>query len=221
MIAATAAVMRRRGYLGTRYLDVSQAARVPMSSLQYHFHSIEELRREALCHLILYRAEVMHERIQQAGSPWARIEAVIDETCSSFDAEDVPTWFLWLEQRQGGRDHPAIEKARAHARQVFVEDVSAAIRDGLQSGEFTIDAPIRELLREIAAIISGLLDQIYDVGDAANQSGTDSEDLELPARIARRGVWRALHCTSPGLRVPESRAAADVQVPAQDRGQTP
>lgn len=218
MIAATAAVMRRRGYLGTRYLDVSQAAGVPMSSLQYHFHSIEELRREALCHLIAYRAYVLRERIQQAGSPWARIEAVIDETCTAYDTEDVPTWFLWLEQRQGGRDHPAIERARNFATQVFVEGVSTAIREGLATGEFTIDAPIREVLREIAAIISGLLDQIYDVGEATGAS-RDHEDPQIVIRIARRGVWRALHCTESALRVPEARSA-EPEISARERRAT-
>lgn len=212
MVAATAAVMRRRGYLATRYVDVSQAAQVPMSSLQYHFHSIEELRREALCFLILDRAELMHERIGQERSPWARIEAVIDETCSSFNAEDVPTWFLWLEQRQGGRDHPSVEAARTHATSVFVEDVSAAIRDGVASGDFTLDAPVREVLREIAAIISGLLDQIYDVGEAAAY-GTEDGGTELATRIARRCAWRALHCTTPAPRIPESRSAALEELP--------
>ncbi len=213
MIAATSAVMRRRGYLGTRYVDVSEAAGVPMSSLQYHFHSIEELRREALCQLIVYRAGVLRERMQRATTPWDRIDAVIEETCSGRRSGEVPTWFLWLEQRQGGKDHPAVLAAREQATAIYVEDVAAAIRDGIRAGDFSIDAPIHEVLREIAAIISGLLEQSYGIEPQPSYSEPAVSEEDFAARIARRGVWRVLHCDPPQTpRVPGTRGAAAAEI---------
>ncbi|MFZ2502514.1 MAG: TetR family transcriptional regulator [Nocardioides sp.] len=187
LIETAAVVLRERGYHGTRYHDVAVAAGIAMSSLQYHFHSIDELRREALVNLMRQRRESMATSVDRSLSPWDRIDALLRSIWEDQGDDKYPAWFLWLEQRQADGDHETVKRLRDEATHVFLVEACVAMREGMEAGEFTLEESINDTIREIGAVIYGLLYEMVEFGP---------EQRATTLRLARKGVWRILHSSA-------------------------
>src|ERR1700742_4326669 len=86
-------VLADRGYAGTRFVDVSEASGVAVSTLQHYFGSREDMLIEALRHATTVAVEAMDELVAQFDDPWEQLVAMVDRGLST----NVATWRMLME----------------------------------------------------------------------------------------------------------------------------
>ncbi|MFZ2504413.1 MAG: TetR/AcrR family transcriptional regulator [Nocardioides sp.] len=183
IVLAATGVLRSRGYSATRYQDISEASGIPVTSVQYHFGSIEDLRRMALVKMVLAESEQLDGLMRQDQPPWTRIQTMID-TIWQAQAEGVrvPTWLLWLEHRYlHGLEHPEIQAAIEHSAAGFMVGLHDAISDGAKSGSFSLEESVTDAINQLSAIVYGLLQLDFQSG-----AHDGARTRELAIRSIRR-----------------------------------
>ena len=87
------AVIAERGYAGTRFIDVSEASGVAVSTLQGYFGSREDMLIEAMRRATSVAVADMNEFAARFDDPWQQLVAMIDRGLST----NVVTWRLLME----------------------------------------------------------------------------------------------------------------------------
>ena len=88
-----ATVLAERGYAGTRFVDVSEASGVAVSTLQGYFGSREDMLIEAFERATSVAVAAMDEFAAQFDDPWQQLVAMVDRGLST----DVVTWRMLME----------------------------------------------------------------------------------------------------------------------------
>lgn len=167
------AVIAERGHAGTRFVDVSAASGLAVSTLQGYFGSREDMLIEAMEHATSLAVADMDEFAAQFDDPWQQLVAMVDRGLST----DVATWRLLMEFWTAAahdselRDHAATLAERY--RRPFLD----AVRRGVESGAFIPRFDIAAIVEVAVGNIVGLLYPVV-LGQLTPQD-TDYRDVVL------------------------------------------
>jgi AcrR family transcriptional regulator len=146
-------VLADRGYAGTRFIDVSEASGVAVSTLQGYFGSREDMLIEALERATSVAVVAMQELAAQVDDPWKQLVAMVDRGLST----NVATWRMLMEfWTAAAHDVELQEHAAALAKQ-YREPFTDAVRRGVESGDFTPRFDVEAIVEVVVADIVGLL----------------------------------------------------------------
>ena len=156
VLAAAARVIAERGVDATRFVDVSAAAGVPVSSLQYYFGSREDMLVAAFRHSSQTTLADLRGELASIEAPWARIEAVVETALRGFGPQANEPGRLWVESwRFALRD--------AELREEVLQDnaswralVAESVRDGQLLGDFTAEADPDRVAVQVVALFDGI-----------------------------------------------------------------
>ncbi len=148
------AVLADRGYAGTRFVDVSEASGVAVSTLQGYFGSREDMLIEAMRHATSVAVADMNEFAARFDDdPWQQLVAMVDRGLFT----SVVIWrFLMEFWTAAAHDRELRELAAAGAEQ-YREPFTRAVRRGIESGAFTPRFDTSAIVEVVVANIVGLL----------------------------------------------------------------
>lgn len=148
-------VLLVRGYEGIRYGDVAEAAGVPVASLQHHFPTIDQLRREALCRKVRTELAALEAKVAQLQEPWAQVREIISGSISLNDRHRRNGWVLWLEYWRAAAHDPALAADSREVDAAWLGLAERCIAAGIADGAFWPDGTSHDAARELHALIDG------------------------------------------------------------------
>lgn len=173
MLDQVVAVLADRGYAGTRYIDVSEASGVAVSTLQGYFGSREDMLIEAFRHSTSVAVAAMDDLAAQFDDPWQQLVAMVDQGLTT----RVATWRMLAEfWTAAAHDTELRQDATALAEQ-YREPFIDAVRRGVESGAFTPRFDTAAIVEVVMANIVGLLYPVV-LGHLAPQD-TNYRDIVL------------------------------------------
>ena len=153
MLDHVGAVLADRGYAGTRFIDVSEASGVAVSTLQGYFGSREDMLIEAFGRATSVAVAAMHELAARFDDPWQQLVAMVDRGLST----NVVTWRMLMEfWTAAAHDAELQEHAGALAKQ-YREPFTDAVQRGIESGAFTPRFDTAAIVEVAVANVVGLL----------------------------------------------------------------
>jgi len=148
------AVLADRGYSATRFLDVSEASGVAVSTLQGYFGSREDMLVEAMRRATSVAVAAMDELAAGLDDPWQQLVAMVDRGLST----SVVTWRMLMEFWTAGAHDPELRQHAAELAEQYREPFVAAVRRGVESGAF---APRYEVAAIVEAVVAAIVGQLY------------------------------------------------------------
>lgn len=158
VLAAAGRVIAERGIESTRFSDVSAAAAVPVSTLQYFFGNREDLiiavfRQVGAEETARLRSVLDHT---DEADPWEQLIALLRIGVADDTGAAATTWRLWVELwRWALRDEELREDALDVARQ-WRELVAGVIERGQRLGRFTADADPATVATQAVCLVDGI-----------------------------------------------------------------
>ena len=153
MLDQVVVVLADRGYAGTRFIDVSEASGVAVSTLQGYFGSREDMLIEALERATSVAVDAMQDFAAQFDDPWQQLVAMVDRGLST----PAVIWRMLMEfWTAAARDAELQQHAAALAGQ-YREPFADAVRRGIESGAFTPRFDTAAIVEVVVANIVGLL----------------------------------------------------------------
>lgn len=136
LLIGAAAVIAERGADATRFVDVSAACGVPVSSLQYYFGSREDLLVAAFRHAS--DTELAQLRAELAGivDPWDRLVRIVDAALGGFADGAGESGRLWVESWRFALRDSELRVDVLSDYKAWRLLVSNAVKDGQASGVF-------------------------------------------------------------------------------------
>jgi AcrR family transcriptional regulator len=156
ILDAASEVLIYRGYESTRYSDVAEASGVPVASLQHHFPTLEELRREALRNKVRAELSSLEVQVAQIADPWERIRHIIVTSISLDPARRHGGWVVWLEYWRAAAHDPELAQDSREVNVAWLGLISRCIADGVESGVFQVDGTPALAAAELHALLDGL-----------------------------------------------------------------
>jgi AcrR family transcriptional regulator len=147
------AVLADRGYAGTRFVDVSEASGVAVSTLQGYFGSREDMLIEAFRHATSVAVAAMDEFAAQFDDPWQQLVAMVDRGLST----DVATWRMLMEFWTAAAHDAELRHHAAALAEQYREPFTDAVLRGIESGAFTPRFAPAAIVEVAVANIVGLL----------------------------------------------------------------
>lgn len=147
------AVLADRGYAGTRFVDVSEASGVAVSTLQGYFGSREDMLIEAFRHATSVAVTAMNDLAAQVDDPWQQLVAMVDRGLST----DVATWRMLMEFWTAAAHDAELREHAAVLAEQYREPFVDAVRRGVESGAFTPRFDPAAMVEAVVASIVGLL----------------------------------------------------------------
>ena len=182
LLCAARAVAAERGFDALRFIDVSVATGVPVSSLQYAFGTREALVREVLRTGVADELSRLRKAIEREPDPWKRVERFIRLGISIDDERRREGWLLWMEYwRAALRDDELREESGATTRGWRML-LTRAVDDGATDGRFALDGSSEEAAASLVALVDGMSLQVL-VGDSGMKS---ARATRAAIRSARR-----------------------------------
>jgi AcrR family transcriptional regulator len=188
ILVAARAAAAERGFDGLRFVDVSRAASVPVSSLQYAFGSRDALVRELLRAGVEGEVHRLEVAMQQGRRPWDRIERFVRASVSADSATRRDGWVLWIELWRAAIRDPEIQNDYVQVARQWRSPVEAAVRDGVSDGTFAPHRGVADATAVIVAIVDGLGLQV-EAGDP-NMGADRAIELGLGSVASVLGVER-------------------------------
>jgi AcrR family transcriptional regulator len=190
LLAAAAAVIRRRGIARARVADVAEEAGVSAPAVLYYFASKAELLKEALTSAEERYYEELELELDGIESARERLVRIVAGGAGEGDYDAA----LWMELWAKALRDPELAATREELDERWRDTIATVVREGQASGEFgPVDAD------EFSVLMSGLLDGLavqIALGDA---KVTSARVRELALKLAERELGCALR---------ESRTAA-------------
>ncbi|MEJ7636125.1 TetR/AcrR family transcriptional regulator [Aeromicrobium sp.] len=166
-------VIADRGYAGTRFIDVSEASGVAVSTLQGYFGSREDMLIEALGRATSVAVGAMNELAAQFDDPWQQLVAMVDRGLST----PVVTWRMLMEFWTAAAHDAELQEHAAALAQQYRKPFADAIGRGVESGAFTLRVETAAIVEVVVASIVGLLYPV--VLDHLAAQDTDYRDVVL------------------------------------------
>jgi AcrR family transcriptional regulator len=164
LLRAARAVAAERGFYALRFSDVSEAAGVPVSSLQYAFGSRECLVREVLRTGVADELARLGREIDAEPDPWSRIERFIRLGISIDDVKRREAWLLWMQYWRAALHDEQLRAESAEVTRSWRTLIRQAVDDGVERGDFMIVGTAEETAASLVALVDGLSLQVL-VGD--------------------------------------------------------
>jgi len=179
ILRAAVTVMGEDGYEGASMRDMANRAGVSVAALYYHFPSKHDLLLEFLDEaydVILRRVD---RRLLGAGpSAGERLDELVGTLIASYVHDDYAQLASTVALREFTRLEPAARQAIDSKRFLILDRVVDVVREGVESGEFTVERPA-----EVAFAIVGLCASIIEPWEQLARPM--SEVIELYQGFAR------------------------------------
>jgi AcrR family transcriptional regulator len=156
ILNAASEVLIYRGYESTRYSDVAEASGVPVASLQHHFPTLEELRREALRNKVRAELALLADQIALIADPWERMRHIIVTSIALDPARRRGGWVAWRGYWRAAAHDPELAKDSREVNAAWVGLIARCIADGVETGMFTIEGTPGRAAAELLALLDGL-----------------------------------------------------------------
>lgn len=173
MLDQVVTVLADRGYAGTRFIDVSEASGLAVSTLQGYFGSREDMLIEAFRHATSVAVAAMDELAAQFDDPWQQLVAMVDRGLST----NVATWRMLMEFWTAAAHDTELQEHAAALAEQYREPFIDAVRRGIESGAFTPRFDTTAIVEVVVANIVGLLYPVV-LGHLASQD-TDYREIAL------------------------------------------
>lgn len=173
MLDQAVAVLADRGYAGTRFIDVSEASGVAVSTLQGYFGSREDMLIEAMRRATSVAVTDMNDFAARFDDPWQQLVAMLDRGLST----NVVTWRLLMEFWTAAAHDAELQDLAADLAEQYREPFADAVRRGIESGAFTPRFDTAAIVEVVVANIVGLLYPVV-LGHLAPQD-TDYREVVL------------------------------------------
>jgi len=147
------AVLADRGYAGTRFVDVSEASGVAVSTLQGYFGSREDMLIEAMRRATSVAVADMNEFAARFDDPWQQLVAMVDRGLST----SIVTWRMLMEFWTAAAHDAELRELAAALAEQYREPFTDAVRRGIESGAFTPRFDAAAIVEVVVANIVGLL----------------------------------------------------------------
>lgn len=155
LLEAASRVVADRGFDQTRFSDVSRAAGVTISTLQYSFGSREDLLIAALDHAHLKELEGLREGIGTAGVARDRLDAFIDYAYKGGTEGGHVAWLIWLESLRGAPRIPHLSDLATEVQEEWLAVLREILEQGVEQGEFAL-VDVESSADQVLAIVNGL-----------------------------------------------------------------
>ena len=134
-------VIAARGVEGTRFIDVSAASGVPVSTLQYHFGNREDMIVAALRHVGAQEIALLQRTLDEGdhASSWQQLVALIRVGVAQ-DTVPAHTWRLWVELWRSALRDDELRTDTLDVARRWRELLVQVIERGQQAGEFSDQA---------------------------------------------------------------------------------
>lgn len=186
ILAAAIAVLRERGFSGTRVADIATTAGTSPALVLYHFSSLAEVLVAALESV----EDDFYAELDQVKEPSARGQLVNLATLSVEGGPAFGDWQLWIEVWVRSLHDDRIEALRRLSDQRWRDEIRRVVELGVSHEEFVVSDIARTTLR-IACLMDGLAVQaalrgaslspedmaIEWLTGAAHELGIDPEEL--------------------------------------------
>jgi AcrR family transcriptional regulator len=153
VLVAARNVIAERGLDQTRLKDISEAAGVSISTLQYAFGSREDLLMAALEQAHLEELGELEKAVGNIEDPRERLHAYINYAIVESGKEQA--WRLWLEFWRGAIRSSDLSKLSAEIQGRWLDVLRKIIEDGVREGVFRA-VEVDTAADQVLAIIDGL-----------------------------------------------------------------
>lgn len=151
ILAAAIAVLRERGFSGTRVADIASTAGTSPALVLYHFSSLADVLVAALQSVEdEYYATLDQDRPSDPCDQLVRMALLAAEGGPAFG-----DWRLWIEVWVRGLHDERIDDLRRLSDTRWREEIRLVVDGGTASGQFRVDDPVRTTLR-VACLMDGL-----------------------------------------------------------------
>lgn len=151
ILAAAIAVLRERGFAGTRVADIASTAGTSPALVLYHFSSLADVLVAALQSVEdEYYAGLEDDRPLDPRDQLVRMALLSAEGGPAFG-----DWQLWIEVWVRGLHDDRIDGLRRLSDTRWRDEIRLVVDAGTAAGRFTVDDPARATLR-MACLMDGL-----------------------------------------------------------------
>jgi AcrR family transcriptional regulator len=172
ILAAAIAVLRERGFSGTRVADIATTAGTSPALVLYHFSSLADVLVAALESVEDdYYAELADGHEADPCDQLVRMAVLSAEGGPAFG-----DWQLWLEVWVRGLHDDRIDGLRRVSDQRWRDEIQHVVDAGVAAGDFTVDNSDSTTLR-IACLMDGLAVQAVLGGSGLTPDGLATEWL--------------------------------------------
>lgn len=169
VLDAAVRVIAERGYERTRFVDVSEASGVAVSTLQYYFGSREDMIVEAFRYATEEDTDHLKREDPEETAPWERLIGMVDRTLfPSEDQEAAPDlwWRVLLEFWRAATRDPELRETSVELYERYRAPFLEAIEEGTRTGVFRPRRSPQEIVTQLIAALDGvavpvLLDHPY------------------------------------------------------------
>lgn len=172
ILAAAIAVLRERGFSGTRVADIATTAGTSPALVLYHFSSLADVLVAALESV----EDDYYAQLADGGAGDPRDQLVRMALLSAEGGPAFGDWQLWLEVWVRGLHDQRIDGLRRVSDQRWRAEIEAVVTAGVEAGHFTVDDAARTTLR-IASLMDGLAVQAVLGGAGLTPDGLATEWL--------------------------------------------
>jgi AcrR family transcriptional regulator len=148
ILATATDLVREKGLWSVRISDVAKRAKMSPTSVVYYFGTKDELFADAISRADDMFYESVLEDLAQLSSAAERLARLVVRSSTS-------DWMLWIDLWVYARHHSdaAVAQRRFHRRwRQTIEDI---VREGMEAGEWTVDAPA-DVSQRLSALTDGL-----------------------------------------------------------------
>lgn len=177
ILAAAIAVLRERGFSGTRVADIATTAGTSPALVLYHFSSLADVLVAALESV----EDDYYAELAAGSDSDARDQLVRMGTLSAEGGPAFGDWQLWLEVWVRGLHDERIDGLRRLSDKRWRDEIQRVVDAGAAAGAFNVDDSVRTTLR-IACLMDGLAVQTVLGGAGLTPDGMATEWLTGAAR---------------------------------------
>lgn len=156
LLEAAGHVIAQRGAESTRFVDVSAACGVPVSSLQYYFGSREDLLVAAFRHASGSELTRLRGELADLADPWERLVHIIDTALGGFADGSGESGRLWVEAWRFALHDPELREDVMADYAAWRALVAAAVTSGQAAGVFDARPEPATVAAQTIALVDGI-----------------------------------------------------------------
>ncbi|CAG4885176.1 TetR family transcriptional regulator [Georgfuchsia toluolica] len=144
LIRVAATLFKDHGYRATTLNDIAQAAGMDRATVYYYVGSKEELLREAVQNLMGQNVSEVEKLVRADVSPQEKLESIIRLLILSYD-KNYPHAYVYIQQKMQRVADATSSWAKEMAKQTHRIEIAveSIIREGMKSGVFRDDVPVK------------------------------------------------------------------------------
>jgi AcrR family transcriptional regulator len=190
IVAATRAVMARRGIAATTVRDVAAELGTSSGLIHHYYDSMDDLLAEAFEQEARADLGEVITAIAQGGDPLERL-AIFFGTYDrgARDGSGDSGMQIWLDAWAEASRRPALRRTSRRLNEEWQRALAEIIRDGVASGQMACDDPDASAWR-ILSLLDGLVLQVVAHGDVLTSGQVDAwsrvmaeRELSIPAGL--------------------------------------